>query len=103
MHLNIVGYLSFQFSFKTCWCFSRAVGKCQSSLRTNALPKQHGSGLRAAGVLQGSGPGSVRCVGDSTAFLGSLCQCIMTLLEKKFFLVSNLKLLWHNVKLLPVE
>jgi len=28
--------------------------------------------------------------------MGSLFQCLMTLLVKKFFLVSNLNLLWHN-------
>ena len=29
--------------------------------------------------------------GDSTTSLGSLCQCITTLLDNKFFLISNLK------------
>jgi len=33
--------------------------------------------------------------GDSTTFLGSLCQCF-TALSEKFFLTPNLSLSWHN-------
>ena len=36
---------------------------------------------------------------DSTTSLGSLIQHLTTLLEKKFFLISNLDLPWHNLKL----
>ena len=35
---------------------------------------------------------------DSTTSLGSLCQCTTTLSEKKCFLISNLKLPWHNLR-----
>lgn len=35
---------------------------------------------------------------DYTAFLGSLMQYLTTLLVKKVFLVSNLKLSWCNLK-----
>ena len=34
--------------------------------------------------------------GNSTMSLGSLFQCLTTLLEKKFFLTSNLNLPWRN-------
>ena len=34
--------------------------------------------------------------GDSTTSLGSLFQCLTTLLEKKCFLISSLKLPWCN-------
>ena len=40
--------------------------------------------------------------GDSTTSLGSLCQCLTTLSEKNFFLISNLNLPWHYVKPLPL-
>ena len=36
--------------------------------------------------------------GDSTTSLGSLCHCLTALAEKKFSLISNLNLPWHNVK-----
>jgi len=36
--------------------------------------------------------------GDLTASLGSLCQCITTLSEVNFFLISNLNLPWHNLR-----
>ena len=36
--------------------------------------------------------------GDPTTSLGSLCQCLTTLSEKKCFLISNLKLPWYNVR-----
>ena len=34
--------------------------------------------------------------GDSTTYLGSLCQYFTTLSENKFFLISNLNFLWYN-------
>jgi len=37
---------------------------------------------------------------DSTTSLSSLCQCITTL-SKTFFLISNLNLLWCNLRPLP--
>ena len=37
--------------------------------------------------------------GDSTISLGSLFQYFTTLSEKKFFLISNLNLPWHNLRL----
>jgi len=36
----------------------------------------------------------------STTSLGSLFQYLITLSEKKFFLISNLNLSWHNLKTL---
>ena len=36
--------------------------------------------------------------GDSTTFLGSLFRCSTTLLVKKFFLISDLNLPWHNLR-----
>ena len=39
---------------------------------------------------------------DATSSLGSLCQCIITLSEKKCFLISNLHFLWHNLRPLPL-
>ena len=39
---------------------------------------------------------------DSTTSLGSLCQCLATLPEKKFFLISNLNLPWCNIRPLPL-
>ncbi|KAK4821803.1 hypothetical protein QYF61_003832 [Mycteria americana] len=36
--------------------------------------------------------------GDSTTSLGSLFQCLTTLLVKKFFLISNLNLPWRNLR-----
>ena len=38
---------------------------------------------------------------DLTTSLGSLFQCITTLLEK-FFLISNLNFPWHNLKPFPL-
>jgi len=35
--------------------------------------------------------------GDSTIFPESLFQCLTTLSEKKFFLISNLNLPWCNI------
>ncbi|KAM7124178.1 COP9 signalosome complex subunit 5 isoform 2-T2 [Ciconia maguari] len=40
--------------------------------------------------------------GDSTTFLGSLFQCLTTLPVKKFFLISNLNLPWHNLRPFPL-
>ncbi|KAK4826742.1 hypothetical protein QYF61_010995 [Mycteria americana] len=37
--------------------------------------------------------------GDSTTFLGSLFQCLITLSLKTFFLISNLNLPWHKIRL----
>ena len=37
-----------------------------------------------------------------TTSLGSLCQCLTTLSEKKLFLISNLNLCWCNLKPLPL-
>ena len=36
---------------------------------------------------------------DSTTFLGSLSQCLTALLEKQYFLMSNLNLLWYSSRL----
>jgi len=38
--------------------------------------------------------------GDSTTSLGSPFQCLTALLEKNYFLVSNLNLPWCNLRLL---
>jgi len=35
---------------------------------------------------------------DSTTSLGSLFQCLTSLSEKKFFLISNLNLPWCNLR-----
>jgi len=35
---------------------------------------------------------------DSTISLGSLLQCLITVSEKKFFLISNLNLPWSNLR-----
>ncbi|KAK4824165.1 hypothetical protein QYF61_011292, partial [Mycteria americana] len=40
--------------------------------------------------------------GDVTASLGSLFQCLTTLSVKKFFLISNLNLPWHNLRPFPL-
>ncbi|KAK4824542.1 LOW QUALITY PROTEIN: hypothetical protein QYF61_016146, partial [Mycteria americana] len=40
--------------------------------------------------------------GDSTTSLGSLFQCLTTLSVKKFFLISNLNLAWHNLRPFPL-
>jgi len=40
--------------------------------------------------------------GDSTTSLGSLFQCFTTLSVKKFFLISNLNLPWHNLRPFPL-
>ncbi|KAK4812358.1 LOW QUALITY PROTEIN: hypothetical protein QYF61_018808 [Mycteria americana] len=40
--------------------------------------------------------------GDSTTSLGSLFQCLTTLLMKKFFLTSNLNLPWCNLRPFPL-
>ncbi|KAK4810503.1 hypothetical protein QYF61_004283 [Mycteria americana] len=40
--------------------------------------------------------------GDSTTSLGSLFQCLTTLSVKKFFLISNLNLPWHNLRPFPL-
>ncbi|KAK4810608.1 hypothetical protein QYF61_007345 [Mycteria americana] len=40
--------------------------------------------------------------GDSTTSLGSLFQCLTTLSVKKFSLISNLNLPWHNLRLFPL-
>jgi len=40
--------------------------------------------------------------GESTTSLGSLCHCLTTLYEKKCFLISNLKLSWHNLRPFPL-
>ena len=37
-------------------------------------------------------------VGDSTASLGSPYQCLTTLSEKQYFLMSSLNLPWHSLK-----
>jgi len=39
--------------------------------------------------------------GDSATSLGSLFQCLTTLLVKKFFLITNLNLPWHNLRPFP--
>ena len=39
---------------------------------------------------------------DSTTYLSSLFQCLTIFLEKKFFLMSNLNLPWHNSMPLPL-
>jgi len=39
---------------------------------------------------------------DSTTSLGSLFQCLTTLCEKKFLVISNLNLGWCNLSLLPL-
>ena len=36
--------------------------------------------------------------GDSTTSVGSLFHCLTTLSVKKFFLISNLNLPWHNLR-----
>ncbi|KAM6282419.1 FYVE and coiled-coil domain-containing protein 1 isoform 3-T3 [Porphyrio hochstetteri] len=41
-------------------------------------------------------------VGDSTMSLGSLLQCLTTLPVKKYFLTSNLNLLWSNLTPFPL-
>ena len=41
-------------------------------------------------------------VGDSTTSLGSPLQCLTTLLEKQYFLMSNLNLPWHNLRPFPL-
>jgi len=40
--------------------------------------------------------------GDSTTALDRLFQCLTTLLVKKFLLISNLNLPWHNLRLFPL-
>ena len=40
--------------------------------------------------------------GNSTTSLSSLFQCLTTLSVKKFFLISNLNLPWHNLRPLPL-
>jgi len=40
--------------------------------------------------------------GDSSTALGSLVQCLTALSVKKFFLISNLNLPWHNLRPLPL-
>jgi len=40
--------------------------------------------------------------GDSTTSLGSLCHCITALLEKRFFLISDLTPTWSNLRPLPL-
>ncbi|KAK4829616.1 LOW QUALITY PROTEIN: hypothetical protein QYF61_005743 [Mycteria americana] len=40
--------------------------------------------------------------GDSTTSLGSLFQCLTTLLVKTFFLTSNLNLPWRNLRPFPL-
>ena len=40
--------------------------------------------------------------GDSTTSLGSPFQCLITLLEKKFFLISNWNLPWCNLRPFPL-
>lgn len=40
--------------------------------------------------------------GDSTAFLGSLFQCLITTSVKKFYQMSNPKLPWCNSKPSPI-
>ncbi|KAK4828289.1 hypothetical protein QYF61_024954 [Mycteria americana] len=40
--------------------------------------------------------------GDSTTSLGSLFQCLTTLLVKKFFLISNLNFPWCNLRPFPL-
>ena len=40
--------------------------------------------------------------GDSTTSLSSLFQCLTTLSGKKFFLISNPKLPWRNLRPLPL-
>ena len=40
--------------------------------------------------------------GAATASLGSLCQCVITLILKNFFLISNLNLPSFNLKPLPL-
>jgi len=39
---------------------------------------------------------------NSTTSLGSLCHCLTALSEKKYFLISNLNLPWHNLRPLPL-
>ena len=39
---------------------------------------------------------------DSTSSLGSLCYCITTLSEKKFFPILNLNLCWHSLRPFPL-
>jgi len=38
----------------------------------------------------------------STSSLGSLFQCLITVSEKKFFLISNLNLFWCNLGPFPL-
>ncbi|KAK4826673.1 LOW QUALITY PROTEIN: hypothetical protein QYF61_010682 [Mycteria americana] len=40
---------------------------------------------------------------NSTTSLGSLFQCLIILSIKKFFLISNLNLPWHNLRPLPLS
>jgi len=40
--------------------------------------------------------------GDSTTSLGSLCHCLTTLDEKKFFLIHNPNLSWCNLRPFPL-
>jgi len=40
--------------------------------------------------------------GDSATSLGSLFWCLTTLSVNKFFLISNLNLLWHNLRPFPL-
>ncbi|KAK4820995.1 hypothetical protein QYF61_009461 [Mycteria americana] len=40
--------------------------------------------------------------GDSTTSLGSLFQCLITLSVKKFLIISNLNLPWHNLTPSPL-
>jgi len=39
--------------------------------------------------------------GNSIIFVGSLFQPLTTLSEKKYFLISNLNLPWHNLRPFP--
>ena len=39
---------------------------------------------------------------DSTTSLGSLFQCLTTLSEEQFFLISNMNLPWHNLRSFPL-
>lgn len=40
--------------------------------------------------------------GDSTTSLDNVFQSLSTLPEKKFYLISNLNLLWYNLRPLPL-
>jgi len=59
---------------------------------THTMPTDRGSQLQTYSFLEHSGDS------DCTASLGSLCQCITSLSEKKFFLISILNLFWHNLR-----